>query len=147
MEIYLICIVIGLVPGLIMAFGAWKEKRRLEKALGTRVEVENKAMKKLNDELEKLRKENENLRIRVQKLSDKSGGQDRRTLEVYERIREKLTLMYAAAGFAQAWELVKTEAVNELAEEDAGKTLPNRFRSWIGLSTPKRDALPDVRQD
>ena len=102
-------------------------------------------MRELRDNEDRLRKENENLRIRVQELSNRPGNEDRRLLKVYAYAERQM--MLGAPGFAPSWEMAKAAGERALAEEDAGKSLPNRVRSWVGLSAPKRDALPDVNRD
>jgi len=147
MELYLIVLAVGAVVGLLLGFilGSGVEKRKRDKTLGVRTEVEARMMRELRDKEDRLSKENENLRIRVQELSNKPGNEERRLLKVYAFAERQM--MLGAPGFAPSWEMAKAAGEQALAEEDEGKRLPNRVRSWIGLSTPKRDTLPDVRQD
>jgi hypothetical protein len=101
------------------------EHARYKRMLGDKMEIEAATMSKMKGELETVRKENENLRIKVQTLSETGDGKTVKDLEVFARAEKKM--MVAAPGFAGPWEQAKQAAFHDLSEEDAGKATPKRF--------------------
>jgi hypothetical protein len=101
------------------------EHARYKRMLGDKMEIEAATMSKMKGELETVRKENENLRIKVQTLSETGDGKTVKDLEVFARAERKM--MVAAPGFAGPWEQAKQAAFHDLSEEDAGKATPKRF--------------------
>jgi hypothetical protein len=101
------------------------EHARYKRMLGDKMEIEASTMSKMKQELETVRKENENLRIKVQTLSESNDGKMMKDLEVFARAEKKM--MVAAPGFAGPWEQAKQSAYHDLEEEDAGKATPKRF--------------------
>ena len=80
-----------------------------------------------------MRKENENLRVKVQTLSMQPDQKLGRELEILARAEKKMTI--AALGFAAPWEQAKQAAPQELADEDVGKSAPrNLFQRFFGPS-------------
>ena len=69
-------------------------------------------------ELEKLKKENENLRISVKTLGQKPGRAELRLLNIYDSALRKM--MSQAPGFSSAWEISLQEAENEYEENETG---------------------------
>jgi hypothetical protein len=122
------------------------EHARYKRMLGDKMEIEAATMSKMKGELETVRKENENLRIKVQTLSETGDGKTVKDLEVFARAEKKM--MVAAPGFAGPWEQAKQAAFHDLSEEDAGKATPKRFFQRFfggsGSSTPVESvkALP-----
>ena len=82
-------------------------------------------MSKMKAELEAVKKENENLRVKIQTISELGDGKHAKDLEVFARAEKKM--MVAAPGFAGPWEQAKQAAYQDLAEEDTGKVAPKRF--------------------
>ena len=74
--------------------------------------------KNLEIENEKLKKENENLRISVKTLSQKPGRNEIRLLNIYDLAIRKMNAK--APGFAQGWELSMQEAEKEYEERESG---------------------------
>jgi hypothetical protein len=101
------------------------EHARYKRMLGDKMEIEASTMSKMKNELEAVKKENENLRIKVQTLADTGDGKTAKDLEVFARAEKKM--MVAAPGFAGPWEQAKQSAYHDLAEEDAGRATPKRF--------------------
>jgi hypothetical protein len=67
-------------------------------------------------------------------------GRLQRDLEIYARAEKRMVVN--VPGFAPAWENAKAAAQAELAEEDAGRSLPKRvFSKFFGASAPK-ETLP-----
>jgi hypothetical protein len=101
------------------------EHARYKRMLGDKMEIEASTMSKMKQELETVKKENENLRIKVQTLTESGDAKLGRDLEVYARAEKKM--MVAAPGFAGPWEQAKQSAYHDLSEEDAGRSTPKRF--------------------
>ena len=110
------------------------EHARYKRMLGDKMEIEAATMSKMKTELEGVKKENENLRIKVQTLGDTGDGKMMKDLEVFARAEKKM--MVAAPGFAGPWEQAKQQAYHELQEEDAGRSTPKRFfQRFFGSAT------------
>ncbi|HEX8373211.1 MAG TPA: hypothetical protein VF585_10555 [Chthoniobacterales bacterium] len=139
----------GLALGLIFAFMAWNtarhaknERNKFKMMLGEKMDVEASASAKLKEELEALRKQNENLRIKVSELNQTSEKRLQRELEIYARAEKRL--VEKSPGFPAAWEHAKRESHEELTLEEAGQTLPKRlFQKFTALTGPSRSAGDD----
>jgi hypothetical protein len=101
------------------------EHSRYKRMLSDKLEIEATTMSKLKGELDSVKKENENLRIKVQTQGETGDSKNVRDLEIYARAEKKM--MVAAPGFAGPWEQAKQAAYSELGEEDNGKAAPRRF--------------------
>jgi cell division protein FtsB len=117
------------------------EHARYRRMLSDKMEIDAAAVSKQKGELEALRKENENLRIKVQSLSSQPEQKLAREVEIYARAEKKMTV--AAPGFASPWEQAKQSAWQELSEEETGKAAPRTLfqRFFGGASEPAR-SLP-----
>ena len=143
---------LGLELGLFCAaLALWRlmtvklDLRRFKQHLSDRIELEADSVKKAKGELETLRRENEQLRIRVQAFNERADWKAPRDLEVYARAEKRMFVN--VPGFAAAWENAKSEALSELQAEDSGQSLPKRvFSRLFGSSNhsanPVREALP-----
>ena len=121
------------------------ELARFRRHLSDRLEIESDAMRKMKFELESLKKENESLRVKVNALNEQPERKLQRDLEIYARAEKRMLIN--VPGFAPAWETAKTEAHNELAEEEAGRSAPKRlFSRLFGGGTPTV-ALPGRGDD
>lgn len=140
---------VGLAAGLGVAFRGWlaaRSKRReleeqardLKSHLHRQMEITGEGNRALRDELEELRKQNENLRITVRTLQNKPDRSELRTLHVYDRAVHILNV--EAPGFAPAWERAVEKAEQEVQETETGlRALVRRvFRSAL----PSGDAEP-----
>ena len=117
------------------------EMARFRRHLSDKLEIEAESMKKIKSEQETLRKENESLRVKVNALNEIPDRKLQRDLEIYARAEKRLLLN--APGFAPAWETAKTEAHNDLSEEEAGKAAPKRiFSRLFGGGNSTNAALP-----
>jgi hypothetical protein len=117
------------------------ELGRFRRHLSDKLEIEADTMKKLKSEQENLRRENESLRVKVNALNEIPDRKFQRDLEIYARAEKRMLLN--VPGFAPAWETAKTEAHNELAEEEAGKAAPKHiFSRLFGGSGNNQAALP-----
>ncbi len=101
------------------------EHRRYRRMLSDKMDLEASAVSKQKAELDALRKENENLRVKVQGLNMQPEQKLSRDLEIFARAEKKMTV--AAPGFAGSWEQAKQAAHQELAEEEAGRSAPRKF--------------------
>jgi len=120
---------VGLAIAFVLAVYVWfkgvisrrelhKELASLKEQLHRQMTILDKGNQKTMDELEELRKQNENLRISVATLKAKPGRAELQTLQVYE---QALRLMQKRApGFAPAWEDALAEAQREAAQADTG---------------------------
>ena len=143
---------LGLELGLfLVALALWRVVRvkmefgRFKQHLSDRIELEAGAAGKVKRELEDLRRENEQLRIRVAAFNAMPEGRLQQDLEVYARAEKRM--MVNVPGFAPAWENAKAAAQAELEDENAGKSLPKRvFNRLFGSGAPK-EALPPPSAD
>jgi hypothetical protein len=134
---------IGLFVFCFSAWGHFKTKRELsryKKLLSDKLELEARQYETIRKERDTITKENENLRVRIQQLGDKPEQKLLRDLEIYARA-EKLMIMQAP-GFGGAWEVAKTQASEQMAEEDSGKSLPKRLFNRLFGNGAVREALP-----
>jgi hypothetical protein len=117
------------------------EHTRYKRMLGDKMEIEAAAVSKLKQELDAAKKENENLRIKVQTQNESGDHRLVRDLEIYARAEKKM--MIAAPGFASPWEQAKQASNQEIADEDTGKSPPKRFfQRFFGSTTEQPKALP-----
>ena len=72
----------------------------------------------LVNELETVKKENENLRISVKTLGQKPGRAELRLLNIYDAALRKM--MSQAPGFSSAWEISLQEAEREYEANETG---------------------------
>jgi len=122
--------VISLIIGLVVAwilflikgfFTARKHKKELEEYRGhieRQMKITQEGTKNMTEESEKLKKENENLRITVKTLGQKPGRNELRLLNIYDSALRKM--MLKAPGFAQGWEMSMQEAEREYEENEVG---------------------------
>jgi len=101
------------------------EHGRYKRMLSDKLEIEASTLHKIKADLDVVKKENENLRIKVQTQNESSDIKNARDLEVFARAEKKM--MVAAPGFAGPWEQAKQAAYGEISEEDNGKAAPKRF--------------------
>jgi predicted nucleic acid-binding Zn-ribbon protein len=107
-----------------------KEVEDLKKHLHTNMSIHAKGYEEMKQEIEKLKKENENLRITVATLSNKPGRAELKMLHTWERAVKLLTLK--SPTFAPAWEMAIAEAKRELDDTDSGvKALARKVFSLL----------------
>ncbi len=145
---HLWALALGFTLGALLLFfslrGHWRTSRefkRYKNMLSDKLELEQKQMGELSKERERLLKDNENLRVKVVQLNERSDNKLTRDLEVYARAEKQMKIN--APGFAGAWELAKESAQSQITEEERGNSLPQRiFRKLIGGATPSPQTLP-----
>lgn len=127
-------LIVGAIFYVIALLNHWKTRRelkRFQKLLNDKLEIEADHMSGLKGDLESLKQENENLRMKVSGGSARDSAQAlERELEIFARAEKSMTMK--APGFAQAWVSAKEGAVEEIEEEERGKSLPRRiFRKFF----------------
>ncbi len=120
------------------------EYSRYRRMLSDKMEIDAAAVSKQKGELEALRKDNENLRVKVQALSSQPEQKLAREVEIFARAEKKMTV--AAPGFASPWEQAKQAAWQELSEEESGKAAHRTlFQRFFGGASPEQPrALPAI---
>jgi len=98
--------------------GLKRELREYKEHLDRQMKITNEGSKKLEVELERLKSDNENLRISVQTLSQKPGRAEIRLLNIYDSALRKMQMK--APGFSSAWEMSLQEAENEYEANEKG---------------------------
>ena len=137
---------LGLGLGLIFAFltflhllKARGEAKRYKRHLSDKMEIEAEGVTKARRELETLRKENENLRIKVQGLNETPDRKALRDLEIFARAEKRM--LVTVPGFAPAWEGAKLSSIAELESEEQGNSIPKKvFTRIFGTSTPSNSS-------
>jgi hypothetical protein len=120
---------LGLGLGLLVALSSWvskwragsamrKELEDLKKHLQTQMSINAKGYEEIQQELKRLKQENENLRITVATLSNKPGRAELKTLQVWDKALR--SIIVTSPGFAPAWEMAINEAKKEVQEADTG---------------------------
>jgi hypothetical protein len=119
-------IIVGIVVGWFLSFiksrfevsSYKKEIKEYKEHLNRQMKITSEGNKNLEVDLEKLKKENENLRISVQTLGQKPGRAELRLLNIYDAALRKM--MMKAPGFSSAWEISLQEAEREYEENEKG---------------------------
>lgn len=123
----------GFLVGFIFFAIAWwswlktkLELRRLRIHLTDKLELEADKLGNMKSEIEGLKTENENLRMKIN--SGRTLGNQvevERNLEIYARAEK--TMMINAPGFAPAWETAKENAISIIEDEEQGKRAPKKI--------------------
>ena len=95
-----------------------KEIQNLQEHLNRQMKITNEGSKSIEKELEKLKKENENLRVSVKTLGQKPGRAELRLLNIYDSALRKV--MAKVPGFSAGWEGALAEAEREYEENEKG---------------------------
>lgn len=121
--------VLGFIFCILSIVAHWKTKgelKRLKGHLSDKLEIEAEKMTEMKERLDKLKEENENLRMKINAgRSQNDMLALERELEIFARAEK--TMILTAPGFAQAWEKAKEAALAEVEHEEAGKSLPRRL--------------------
>jgi hypothetical protein len=140
----------GLVLGLIfVALALYRiialkgEMKRYKRHLSDKLEIEAEAARKKSAELDRLKKENENLRVKIAGLNEFPERRLERDLEIYARAEKRM--LVNVPGFAGPWESAKQDALLELQGEESGQSLPKRvFARLFPGSRDEKAALTDT---
>jgi septum formation inhibitor MinC len=110
-----------------------KELQEYKDHLDRQMKITNAGNSTLVLDLEKVKKENENLRISVQTLNQKPGRAELRLLNIYDAALRKM--MSQAPGFSTAWENSLQEAEREYEANESGlKSIVSKvFGSGTGV--------------
>ena len=95
-----------------------KEIKDLQEHLNRQMKISAEGSRNLELNLEKLKKDNENLRVSVNTLGQKPGRAELRLLNIYDGALRKMTL--TAPGFASAWEASLQESEREYEDNEQG---------------------------
>lgn len=152
LHIDLISLIIGVAIGWVLFylkhfFVVRRHKKELAEYKGhleRQMKITQEGSKALSDTVEKLKKENENLRITVKTLGQKPGRNELRLLNIYDAAIRKM--MLKAPGFSSAWEMSLQEAEREYEENEKGlKTVIKRV---FGPSiSHKREGEEDISSE
>ncbi len=126
-EPFLIGLGVGLLITLIVYIREAGKRRSLKKEISTlknhlqnKLEIEAEATEGRRLEIERLKQENENLRITNQTLAQKPGRREVMNLHIYQRAASLMT--ESAHGFAPMWQKALAQAEEEAEQADQGKT-------------------------
>ena len=143
---------IGVVLGLIgigfTIMRLWDTKgevRRLKRHLADKLELESEATNRLRLDLQELKQQNENLRIKVANLNQFPDKRLQRELEVYARAER--FMVSSSPGFPAVWEEAKRSAVTDLEQEENGKSLPKRVFNALLNRPSSRSTNSDSGHD
>jgi hypothetical protein len=100
------------------------EVKRLKRHLSDKMELEADATNRLRHDLQDLKQQNENLRIKVANLNQFPDKRLQRELEIYARAER--FMVSSSPGFPAVWEEAKRSAMNGLEQEENGNSLPKR---------------------
>jgi cell division protein FtsB len=139
----------GLVTGLLVAawfgFSGWRRRRgieqelqRLRRHLHDQMEISHEGASQRKQELERLRQENEHLRVTVKGWQQKPDRAQMRMFMVYDRAVRQMTLN--APSFGTHWEAAVREAEAEVEQTDQGLLA---FARRLVLPSKTRSAPPD----
>ena len=143
---------IGVVLGLIgigfTLMRLWDTKgevRRLKRHLADKLELESEATNRLRVDLQELKQQNENLRIKVANLNQFPDKRLQRELEIYARAER--FMVSSSPGFPAVWEEAKRSAVTDLEQEETGKSLPKRVFNALLNRPSSRSSNSDSVHD
>lgn len=94
------------------------ESNKLKSILTDRMEIESEGVSRLKSENEKLKKENENLRISIQTYSQKPGRKELQRLQVYQTAVDRLIIN--SPGFGAAWQAALKDSEAEFEKTYIG---------------------------
>ena len=119
------------------------EIKRYKRHLSDKLEIEAESGQKIRSEVERLKKENENLRVKVAGFNEFPERRLERDLEIYARAEKRMVV--GVPGFAAPWEAAKHDALVEVQGEEAGQSLPKRvFARLFPTARDDKQALPDA---
>ena len=128
---------IGIVLAILRLWEARREVGRLRRHLADKMELEADATNRLKADLQNLKSQNENLRMKVSGLSQLPDRKQQRDLEVYARAERYMVSQ--SPGFPAVWEQAKQAAVGELETEEQGHSLPRRVFNALINRSPKNE--------
>jgi hypothetical protein len=136
----------GLIVTVFALLRWWETKgevKRLRRHLADKLELEADATGRLRQDLQELKQQNENLRIKVANLNQFPEKRLQRELEIYARAER--FMVSSSPGFPAVWEDAKRSALGDLEQEENGRSLPKRVFNAL-LNRPSSRG-PDQLQD
>lgn len=134
----IIGLAIGLTLGLVIYISEFIKRNKLKKEIKSlklhlyqKMDIDSEANEMKKDQIETLKKENENLRISVESLSQKPGRREIINYHIYQKAVDKV--LETAPGFSPLWQKALKEATKEIEEFEVGKLpfikklLPKRY--------------------
>jgi hypothetical protein len=115
---------IGISFAVMRLFDTKGEVKRLKRHLSDKLELEAEATNRLRLDLQDLKQQNENLRIKVANLNQYPDKRLQRELEIYARAER--FMVSSSPGFPAVWEEAKRSALAGLEQEENGNSLPKR---------------------
>lgn len=124
-------------------FKTKRELKRYKGMLSDKLDLDSRQSQDINKERNALKQENENLRMQVARLNERSDNKMQRELEILARAEKQMVI--SAPGFAPAWEMAKSAALSQLENEEKGHSFPQKiFRKLIGSGSAQSNvALPE----
>jgi len=155
MELFLIGLGIGLFFFMISVISNIRLKKRHKKEIlriknmvTQKMDIEYDSIASQREEIERLKKQNENLRISVRTLSQKPNRKEVARLQIYQRAIEIMSMK--APGFAPAWQTAVKESEEEFDRIFLGfdpfvrKVVPSKL---LDLFDSKNDDSGEEKQD
>jgi hypothetical protein len=139
-------IVLGLAGMILLALRLSEsrgEVKRLKRHLADKLELEADATGRLKTDLQQLKQQNENLRIKVASLGQLPDRKLQRDIEIYARAERYM--VSRSPGFPAAWEEAKRNSVEEIENEENGNSLPRRVFNALLNRPSKADAVGEER--
>lgn len=142
---FLMGFVLGCIFLILSLYSHWltkREFRRYKTHLSDKLELDARQVQDTNKEKARLAQENENLRLQVARLNERSDNKMHRELEIFARAEKHMLIN--APGFAPAWEIAKSQALGQIDAEEKGQSFPQKiFRKLLGTGgTGSGNALP-----
>lgn len=145
MELLQNPIISGILSALAGAFIAWfffriekfrisVEMKKLKEHLANQLEITAEGTKAWKDNIEKLKKENENLRVSLQSYQQKPDRKEVRMLYVYDKAVS--SLLENAPGFGPMWVKALKEAEEEMSKTETGFIAFTK--NLLGLKAPQK---------
>jgi hypothetical protein len=138
--------VIGMILITLRLWESSRDVRRLKRNLADKLELEAHATNRLRSDLEDLKQQNENLRIKVANLNQLPERRLNRDLEIYARAERYMVAR--SPGFPAVWEEAKRAAASEVEVEEQGQSLPRRVFNALLKNRDKTqratEAVPEM---
>ncbi len=117
------------------------ELKKLKQHLQTKLEIDAESIEDKKAKFEKLKEENENLRVSLQSVNTKPGRKEVRQFHIYQKA---LDIMFEKApGFAPAWQNALREGDAEMKKIDKGFIPFIKRLSGGSISEGASESLPD----
>lgn len=137
MELFLIGLGIGLLLFIISLINNArlkskhkKEIQKIKHIVTQKMDLESDSLTQLKSEIKSLREQNENLRVSLRSMSQKTTKKEMTRLQIYER---GIEIMYLKApGFAPAWQTALKESEEEFDKVFFG------FKPFMRRSSPAK---------